>query len=159
MKSKIVFAALSLLVITVGCSKSEDEGHGDARYVQQITCVNNLKQIGLGFRIWEGDHKMKDPFEVTTNEGGVIELVTTKNGLRQNGNLIFQCMSNELTAPLLTICPQDKTKHAAKDWASLSELNVSYIFPATSNVLVVCPVDGNIFYTDGSVSEKNTGKH
>ena len=154
----IYLSALALLAATAGCKRSDD-GHADERYVQQVTCVNNLKQIGLGFRIWEGDHKDRDPFEVSTNEGGVKELVTVKNGLRQNGYLIFQCMSNELTVPLLVVCPQDKSKVRAKDWASLSESSVSYIFPTTSNVLVVCPVDGNILYTDGSVSDKSTGKH
>jgi hypothetical protein len=157
MKNFIYLCAVVLLV-AVGCKKSE-EGHADERYVQQVTCVNNLKQIGLGFRIWSGDHRDKNPFEVSTNAGGVMELVTAKDELRQNGYLIFQCMSNELTVPLLAVCPQDKSKAPAKDWASLTESNVSYIFSTTSNVLVVCPIDGNILYTDGSVLEKSSGKH
>jgi len=158
MNNLIYLGVLTLLVSVVGCKKS-DEGHADERYQQQVTCINNLKQLGLGFRLWEGDHGDKSPFEVSTNAGGVMELVTARDGLRQNGYLIFQVMSNELTVPLLVICPQDKTKAPAKDWASLTESNVSYIFPTTSNVLVVCPVDGNILYTDGSVSEKWTVKH
>jgi hypothetical protein len=24
---------------------------------QEINCINNLKQIGIGFRLWEGDHE------------------------------------------------------------------------------------------------------
>ena len=154
MKHLIFVGALALLV---GCGKSGN--YTDEKVAQQVTCVNNLKQIGLGFRIWSGDHGDKNPFEVSTNAGGVMELAAAKDGLRQNGYLIFRCMSNELTVPLLVVCPQDKSKAPAKDWANLTESNVSYIFPTTSNVLVVCPVDGNILYTDGSVSEKIAGKH
>jgi hypothetical protein len=158
MKNLLCLYALALLV-AVGCKKSE-EGHADERYQQQITCVNNLKQIGLEFRIWEGDHKDKHPFDVSTNDGGVMELVTVKDGLRQKGYLIFQCMSNELRSPILLVCPQDKSKVIAKDWESLSGSNVSYIFPASnaSNVMAVCPIDGNILYEDGTVLEKSTEK-
>jgi hypothetical protein len=146
---------LLLVVVLAGCGKSD---YPDERKGQHITCVNNLKQLGLGFHLWSDDHGDRNPFDVSTNEGGVMELVTAQNGLRQNGYLIFQCMSNELTRPLLTICPQDMSKQGIKDWTSLTESNVSYVFPTTSNVLVICPVDGNTLYTDGSVMEKNTGK-
>jgi hypothetical protein len=158
MKHLICLGALTLLVVVVGCKRS-DEGQADERSAQQVTCVNNLKQIGLAFRIWEGDHGDKDPFDVSTNAGGVMELVIPKDGLRQNGYLIFKCMSNELNVPGIAVCPQDRAKHTAKDWASFSESNVSYIFPTTSNVMAVCPVDGNILYMDASVMEKSTGKH
>ena len=125
----------------------------------ELTCINNLKQIGLGARICAGDHGDKNPFDVSTNAGGVMELVTAKGGLRQNGWLIFLVMSNESRVPRILVCPDDKTKKPARDWASLSESNVSYILPTTSNVLVVCPVDENILYTDGSVSVKSSRKH
>jgi hypothetical protein len=155
---KLIYMMAMALTATVGCKKTDDGGHADERYVQPVTCVNNLKQIGLGFRIWAADHNDKNPFEVSTNAGGVMELVTVKDGLRQNGYLIFQCMSNELTVPLLLVCPQDKRKQPAKDWASLRESNVSYVFPASNDVLVVCPIDGNVLYSDGTVLEKRTGK-
>jgi len=153
MKNLIHWGALALLVVVLGCGKRDY--YPEERKSQHVTCANNLKQLGLGFRLWEGDHGDRNAFEVSTNEGGVKELVTAENGLRRNGYLIFQSMSNELTVPLLTICPQDKTKHPAKDWASLTESNVSYIFPVSTNVLVVCPIDGNILYTDGSVKGAN----
>jgi len=36
----------------------------------QIQCVNNLKQIGLSFRIWEGDNGDKFPMQVPSQKGG-----------------------------------------------------------------------------------------
>jgi hypothetical protein len=156
MKRSVLLVVLVLLTAT-GCNKSEDEGHGDVRYAQQITCVNNLKQIGLGLRIWQGDHGDKSPFELQIVEGGIMEKVMPKDGYRQNGYLIFQFMSNELTTPLIVICPKDKKKVVAKDWQSLTASNVSYLFPASSNVFAICPIDGNILYLDGTV-EVSDGK-
>src|SRR5665213_1949790 len=102
MKHLIFVGALALLV---GCGKSGN--YTDEKIAQQVTCVNNLKQIGLGFYLWSGDHRDKNPFEVSTNAGGVMALVTEKDGMRQNGYLIFQCMSCLLyTSP----SPRDRQK-------------------------------------------------
>ncbi len=159
MKNLICRCALALSVVTGGCDKSGSGSNVDKPEAQEITCIKNLKQIGLGFHLWAGDHGDKYPFEVSTNVGGVMELVVPKDGLRQNGCLIFQCASNELTSPRILACPQDNTKRPANDWSSLSESNVTYIFPATNNILIVCPVDGNVLNRDGSVVESKTGKH
>src|ERR1017187_5801106 len=37
-------------------------------------CTNNLKQIGLAFRIWEGDNGGKYPMQVSVTNGGAMEL-------------------------------------------------------------------------------------
>jgi len=83
-----------------------------------------------------------------------MELITAKNCQLQNGYLVIQCLSNELTVPLLALCPKDKTKQPAKDWASLTASNCSYILPMTNNILLVCPVDGNVLYSNGTVRDK-----
>src|ERR1039458_4587689 len=64
------------------------------RIVQQnrsteIQCVNNLKQIGLAFRIWEGDNGDKLPMQVPVRKGGAKELV-----VKGNVAACFQVMSN-----------------------------------------------------------------
>ena len=38
------------------------------RKAQRINCVNNLKQDGLAFRIWEGDNGDKYPMAVSTDK-------------------------------------------------------------------------------------------
>src|SRR5438093_13321549 len=37
---------------------------------QRINCVNNLKQVGLSFRIWSGDNGDRNPMTVTGDKGG-----------------------------------------------------------------------------------------
>jgi len=153
---KLILGAMALLAAT-GCKKSE---YVDKPMQIEITCPRNLNQIGFALQNWKIDHHDKPPYLVSTNDGGVMELVNAKDGVRQNPHLIFQVMSNELHNPLLLVCPQDRSKTVAKDWASLSDDNVSYVFPAhsTSNVVCVCPIDGTVLLDDGTVWEKS-GRH
>src|SRR5690606_32850673 len=41
---------------------------------QDVSCVNQLKQIGLAFRIWSADNGDQFPFNVSTEKGGTLEL-------------------------------------------------------------------------------------
>ena len=40
------------------------------RKAQKINCTNNLKQVGLAFRIWEGDNGDRYPMAVAASAGG-----------------------------------------------------------------------------------------
>src|SRR5690348_17663883 len=41
----------------------------------RIQCVNNQKQVGLAFRIWEGDNGDHYPIAVASAQGGAQEYV------------------------------------------------------------------------------------
>jgi len=71
---------------------------------QRINCVNNLKQIGLSYKIWAGDNQDRYPMTVAASEGGTA-------GNIANAALTwthFQCLSNELNTPKVVICPSDE---------------------------------------------------
>lgn len=87
----------------------------------RINCVNNLKQVGLSFRLWAGDHGDKYPMQVSTNLGGTRELVG-------DGTVFphFVVMSNELFRPKILACPEDMQRMSASSFASLSDSNISY---------------------------------
>jgi prepilin-type processing-associated H-X9-DG protein len=91
--------------------------HDRARRIQ---CVNNLKQIGLAFRIWEGDNGDKYPMDVPRAGGGTEEFDTGADTFHH-----FQVMSNELSTPRILICPAD-TRTAAANFIRLRNQNVSY---------------------------------
>lgn len=38
---------------------------------EQVTCANNLRQIGQGIRVWGVDHGNKPPWMVWMRDGGV----------------------------------------------------------------------------------------
>jgi prepilin-type N-terminal cleavage/methylation domain-containing protein len=94
------------------------------RVVSHINCVNNLKEIGLAYRIWAGDNNDKFPMQVsiTDTNGGTMELAAT-------GNVVatFQIMSNELSMPILLYCTADKDHtHATNFTTDFSAKNISY---------------------------------
>jgi type II secretory pathway pseudopilin PulG len=90
------------------------------RKAQRINCVNNLKQTGLAFRVWEGDNGDKYPMAVSTDKGGTMEFTTGAGTFRH-----FQVMSNELATPKILVCPAD-TRVAAVNFVHLKNQNVSY---------------------------------
>jgi prepilin-type N-terminal cleavage/methylation domain-containing protein len=82
----------------------------------RINCVNNLKQIGLAYVLWAGDHNDKFPMQVSianTNGGGTMELISTGNVLAT-----FQIMSNELNTPKILYCTADKDHTRATDFTT-----------------------------------------
>lgn len=94
---------------------------------QRINCVNNLKQSGLAFRIWEGDNGDKYPMAVPSSQGGTMEFNTGADTFRH-----FQVMSNELNTPKILICPSD-TRAAARNFIRLNNQNVSYFVGLEAN--------------------------
>ena len=87
-----------------------------------ICCNCNLKQIGLSFRVWEGDHNDKYPMQTSVTNGGTMELA---NG--NNAWVNFTVMSNELATPKVLICPADKTRLYATDFTTdFNNNKVSY---------------------------------
>jgi hypothetical protein len=87
---------------------------------QRINCVNNLKQCGLAFRIWDGDNGDKYPMDVATDKGGTLEYTDGADTFRH-----FQVMSNQLSTPKILICPAD-TRVVADNFVRLKNQNVSY---------------------------------
>ncbi len=82
---------------------------------QKINCVNNLKQVGLSFRLWEGDNNDKYPQAVTAANGGASDYLNTGTTASANPNptMPFMVMSNELSTPKVTYCPSDSYHQAA----------------------------------------------
>jgi prepilin-type N-terminal cleavage/methylation domain-containing protein len=89
------------------------------RKAQRINCVSNLKQVGLSFRIWEGDNNDKFPMTVTAATGGAQDYIasaannnpTTTYGLSNCIAFCFGVMSNELSTPSILTCPSDATRN------------------------------------------------
>lgn len=96
----------------------------------RINCVNNLKQIGLAFRIWSDDNE-RFPMSVTPSRGGPW-LTAGGPPLSPPGTAAwnsgvgfvgftwqnFAVMSNELATPRILLCASD-TRNAATNWPQM----------------------------------------
>src|SRR5579863_1449245 len=90
----------------------------------RISCVNNLKQVGLAFRVWEGDNNEKYPMQVSVTNGGSMELATHGGDFVR---LSFLTMTNELSTPKILYCPADIHGSIAVDFSpSFANSNISY---------------------------------
>ena len=113
----VILAVLAMIII------ARNNRPIDKRVAQKINCINNLKQIGLAYRIWEGDHGDKYPTQTSVTNGGTMEL--TANG--KNAWLNFLVMSNELSTPKVLVCPDDKEHQPpAANFSSQLVGHVSY---------------------------------
>jgi len=124
MEGLVVVVVLALVAVLILPALSKPKGKSNG-----FSCVNNLKQIDLAMRIWEGDTGDKYPMAVPVALGGAQEMIAT-------GNVVacFQVMSNYLGTPRILICPGDAVRRADPNWnldpslgwGRLSRANISY---------------------------------
>src|SRR5437879_3373525 len=88
---------------------------------RRISCTCNLKQVGLGFRMWSNEHFQKFPMAVSTNKGGSLEFLAAADVFRH-----YVLISNEMNSPKVLTCPSDKTRRRTTTFATFSNSNLSY---------------------------------
>jgi prepilin-type N-terminal cleavage/methylation domain-containing protein/prepilin-type processing-associated H-X9-DG protein len=116
--------------------------------VLRLTCSNNLKQVGLAFRIWAISHNGNMPTQVSYNMGGDADDVgfrvlaatqkVSPNAGSRGVSMMFLSMSNELNTPKVLYCPaeyESSYRHAATSFSGVgapgtvtytNDMNVSY---------------------------------
>jgi len=116
LKQKAAFTLIELLVviaiIAILAAMLLPALAAAKRKAQRINCVNNLKEMGLAFRVWEGDNNDNYPMAVSTAAGGAQQLVASSANTAYRGSFVaaYLCMSNELSTPKLLICPSDGSR-------------------------------------------------
>jgi hypothetical protein len=106
--------------------------------VLRITCVNNLKQLGLAARLFATDHNDEFPPDLA------------------------QFLPYLGTPFKVFVCPVDETRPIAADAASFTMAHTSYELLAPgpgklesepNRVLMRCPIHGSVALCDGSVQQ------
>jgi hypothetical protein len=150
---------LGLLLPAISKAKHSAQRSGQG-FGERASCENNLRQIGLAFKVWALEHGDHYPFNVSSNSGGTLEMCAPDaDGYDKNAVVHFILISNELGTPSLLVCPKDPTKHAAASFPDLQPANITYqlrtgksVDPENpQEVLAVCPVHGNRLFCDGNV--------
>ena len=91
----------------------------------KIHCVSHLVQISLAFKIWPSEQAAIFPMGRSVTNGGSMEMVSTGNVVQT-----FLVMSNELSTPWILFCDADAARTPTKQFARLSNSNVSYFVNA-----------------------------
>jgi prepilin-type N-terminal cleavage/methylation domain-containing protein len=104
----IIAILAAMLLPALAAAKKKDN---------KIACVNNLKQVGLAYRVWEGDNNNLYPMAVSSVSGGAKEWVANNGSVapsKLNPAMVFMVMSNELSTPKVCFCPSDNySSHVA----------------------------------------------
>jgi hypothetical protein len=137
-------------------------------------CVLNLRSISAAFAGYEIEHNGKNPFNISTNSGGTMELCSRDaDGCDKNSVAHYRVMSNFFNNATVLVCPADSSKTAIRNFQSLSETmkyfekltatNVTYLLHSSVDIdntgqphqiLAVCPIHGYVVYTDGEIEKK-----
>ena len=132
------------------------------RKAQKINCVNNLKQVGIAFRIWEGDNNDRYPQAVSAASGGAQEYLThggnnsatgTPPSYDYNPGVVFMVMSNELATPKILACPSD-TIHSGPATNFTYQDVLTIVAPAANaHVAVLTTLTKVSYFVSGDATE------
>ena len=95
---------------------------------KRISCVSNIKQVGLAFRMWANDHGDRFPWQVSMSEMGTLEFAESRNVF-----LHFATVSNELNSPKVLACSSDTKVSRESEWTNFNNAHLSYFVGLDSN--------------------------
>jgi prepilin-type processing-associated H-X9-DG protein len=80
---------------------------------ERVACLNNLRQLGVAWNLWAGEHGNRYPWRTSLANGG-----TSMHPLMNNPWLHFSWISNELRTPKVLTCPSDTPRRTAADFSA-----------------------------------------
>jgi prepilin-type N-terminal cleavage/methylation domain-containing protein len=109
---------------------------------QRISCVNNLKQVGLAFRTWGIDNDDQTPMRLSAANGGYSDFIgqrqVTASQVTSRGVFgVFLVMSNELSTPKILMCPseyENSMRQVASSFAGFDPNGTASTVPYTNDL-------------------------
>jgi prepilin-type N-terminal cleavage/methylation domain-containing protein len=117
-----VLAVIVVIVVLAGMFVGPAH---EGAHPQRIKCVNNLKNVGLAFRIFATDNGDRFPGDILTSN--VTDLASIR--IEQ----IYGYLSNELSTPKILYCPADTGRRPAESFTNFTAKNISYFASLTAD--------------------------
>ena len=116
----VVIAIIAILASMLLPALSKAKGRA-----YRIMCVSNLRQVGLGLRMWSDDNEERYPWYVPVSDGGAKSVTAAWQH--------FALLSNEIVTPKILYCPSDRdgTRTRASDFTG----NADGFLALTNNAL------------------------
>ncbi len=109
---------------------------------QRIRCVNSLKQLGTGFRLWAADSDQIYPFTYLSTGASNNPGASIPEGWSEHPTnlwMLFQVAANDLSSPRILVCPSDSARFPAQDFNTNSASGYSsdsFSHPSKRNLAV-----------------------
>jgi prepilin-type N-terminal cleavage/methylation domain-containing protein len=111
----IIAILAALLLPALARSKAE---------AKRIQCINNLRQLSIAWRLWSNDNDHRFPWLTPPPDGSQDSPVWTDH---------YTKAATEIVTPKIAVCPSDKDKTVARDWAAFrAPFNASYFVGLTA---------------------------
>jgi hypothetical protein len=114
----IVLAVLAGIAVVLLSSQPSQKAKERAK---RVSCISQLKSIGLAFRMWSNDNGDKFPWQISAATNGTLEFAESPEVFRH-----FLAASNEVVSPKVLACPADTKVSRESDWAKFNNAHLSY---------------------------------
>ena len=116
----MIEALVVMVVLAVLASMMLPALSNQHHHYPRISCINNMKQIGTAYRIWENDNGNMYPMQQTEDMGGFSNLLASSFKEGPYAYLTYSIMQNELgQSPKIVICPSDERTPNTNFWPGL----------------------------------------
>jgi type II secretory pathway pseudopilin PulG len=112
----LVIAIIILLVALIGIP--EPRAKNKALLIQ---CMNNQRQVAIGFIVWQGDNTNQFPWQVSSTNNGTMEASAAGEATPNYHALLAYIHQSSIF-----VCPTDPAKTVATNQAKVSNENISY---------------------------------
>lgn len=112
--------------------------NGNGKGGTRIRCISNLRQIDIGFIMYAADYGNQYPMQASAQNGGTLEFTYTDHVFPHYEKIGKHVLPNGQLLRVL-VCPADKTKLAATNFAALSDLNISYFLNVDASIVTNAP--------------------
>ena len=120
----VLVAITGVIAILLLPNLAINRHHGKA---PRIKCINNLKNVGLAFRIFATDNNDQFPAGVMSSNGVEVTAIDLMS--------VYLTLSNELSTPKILFCPSDLKRRPPElnSFTEFTTKNISYFASLTAS--------------------------